>query len=315
MLDFDALKSAVSSRPKTAAAPGLLDGRFVRDLLTTQLRHLTAALHADHKLTPCLGVILVGDDPASHLYVRNKINLSKRVGIRSVQTHLPASVTQDHLLYALHRLNHDPQVHGILVQMPLPPHLDVDEVILSLDPLKDVDGFHPVNLGGLLLGRATLEPCTPRGIMTLCRAYDVPLAGQRAVVIGRSMNVGRPMAQMLTRADATVTVCHRHTRDLEDHVRQADLLVVAAGVPGLVPGPWIKPSAVVIDVGITRMPDGSLCGDVGFDQALPRARLITPVPGGVGPMTVATLMENTVRALCAQHQITLTPPHLAESPS
>ncbi len=201
----------------------------------------------------------------------------------------------------LHRLNDDEQTHGMLLQLPVPEGLDGDKAMRVIDPQKDVDGFHPVNLGSLMTSRSLLEPCTPRGVMTLLRSADVELTGREAVVIGRSLIVGRPMAQMLTRANATVTLCHRHTRNLDEIVGRADIVVVATGVAELVRGDWIKDDAVVVDVGISRR-DGRLVGDVEFDRAVLRADLITPVPGGVGPMTVATLLENTVRATCIHEE-------------
>ena len=224
------------------------------------------------------------------------------MGITSSYHEVSSDVTQTDLLALLDRLNDDRDVNGILLQLPLPDQLNAQRAILEIDPRKDVDGFHPVNLGFLMAHTSELEPCTPRGIMTMLRATGQSCQGKHAVVIGRSMIVGRPMSQMLVRAHATVTTCHRHTANLEPHVRDADILVVATGVPGLVKGDWIKEGAIVCDVGMNRQ-DGRLCGDVEFDAALERAAYITPVPGGVGPMTVATLLENTVRATCRAHGI------------
>ena len=299
MIDQSLLQHAVQSHARRRP-PGRMDGRVVREAMVPQLAQIAASMHQGG-LEPTLAVILVGDDPASQIYVRHKIKLCQRVGVRSIKHELPQSISHQELMDHIRALNLAPQVHGVLVQMPLPPQIELEEVILAIHPRKDVDGFHPNNLGGLLMGKGVLEPCTPRGIMTLCRAYQVPLAGTEAVVVGRSMNVGRPMAQMLTRADATVTVCHRHTQDFESHVRRAGLLVVATGVPHLIPASWLPPKATVIDVGITRMPDGSLRGDVEPDDERPG--LTTPaVPGGVGPMTVVTLIENTLRAAAMQAQ-------------
>jgi methylenetetrahydrofolate dehydrogenase (NADP+)/methenyltetrahydrofolate cyclohydrolase len=283
------------TRAAAAATPPLLDGRAVAAALRAQLAAAVERL-AGRGHRPTLALVRVGDDEASEIYVRFKVRACRELGIRSIHRHFEADVDRDSFLDELDDIVAREDVDGVLVQLPLPPHLPEEEVIERIEPGKDVDGFHPLNLGRLMAGRARLEPCTPRGIMTLLRAADVLPLGRRAVVIGRSRIVGRPMAQMLMRADATVTVCHRHTRDLEAEVRRAEILVVATGVAGLVPGSWIREGAVVIDVGITRLEDGSLGGDVEFERARDRASRITPVPGGVGPMTVATLMENTVRA-------------------
>lgn len=281
-----------------AADDNLMSGRQLKAEMLRQLAMATQILRHTHQVIPCLAVVQIGDHPASNVYVRHKINACKKTGIKSLLHHLPESTTEAELSTLLDELNQDDSVHGILVQLPLPAQIDPQAAILRVNPDKDVDGYHPANLGYLMAWRGTLEPCTPRGIMTLCRAYGVGLEGVHAVVVGRSMTVGRPMAQMLMRANATVTVCHRYTYDLAEKVAQADVLVVATGVPRLIKGAWIKPGATVIDVGITRQEDGSLCGDVEFDVARERAGLITPVPGGVGQMTVATLLENTVRAAC-----------------
>lgn len=273
----------------------VIDGKALAAYVRARAREEVDGLAA-RGVTLRLAVVLVGDDAASAVYVRNKVRACEEVGIASESIHLPRNVTQETLLALVRRLNRDEGVDGILVQLPLPDHISVDAVIDTVDPSKDVDGFHPANLGSLM-GRGTpLQPCTPAGVMTMLSSIGVPLAGLDAVVVGRSVIVGRPMSQMLLRAHATVTTCHRYTRDLESHVRRADLLVVATGVPGLVPGEWVKPGAVVIDVGINRGPDGRLIGDVGFEAARERASAITPVPGGVGPMTIAMLMWNTVLA-------------------
>jgi methylenetetrahydrofolate dehydrogenase (NADP+)/methenyltetrahydrofolate cyclohydrolase len=260
---------------------------------------------AGRGIRPHLSVVRVGDDPASDIYVRHKIRACEKVGIASSHIHLPADISQADLLARLDELNADAEVNGILVQLPLSEHHSPQQAIMEIDPRKDVDGFHPHNLGCLVVGRTELEPCTPRGIMTMLRAAGVECRGKNAVVVGRSMIVGRPMVQMLVRADATVTACHKYTEDLADHVRRADIVVVATGVAGLIKGEWVKPGAVIVDVGMTRREDGTLHGDVEFDAARERASLITPVPGGVGPMTVATLMENTIRATCAYHRLAI----------
>jgi methylenetetrahydrofolate dehydrogenase (NADP+)/methenyltetrahydrofolate cyclohydrolase len=257
-------------------------------------------------IVPKLAVVLVGDDPASHTYVKFKVKACAEVGIESSKTVLPADTSPDQLYSFLAELNADESVHGILVQLPLPDQLDAADAIEHISPEKDVDGFHPLSLGRLMSYIGTLEPCTPRGVMTMLRAYDVDLRGKTAVVVGRSIMVGRPMAQMLVRANATVTVCHRHTQDLAAAVAQADVVVVATGVAELIKGAWIKPGAVVIDVGQSHV-NGRIIGDVEFDAARERASLITPVPGGVGPMTVATLMENTIRAAASQAGVAIEP--------
>ncbi|HEX5307080.1 MAG TPA: bifunctional methylenetetrahydrofolate dehydrogenase/methenyltetrahydrofolate cyclohydrolase FolD, partial [Dyella sp.] len=240
--------------------------------------------------------ILVGADPASAVYVRNKRKACKQVGFESFDFDLPAETSQAELFALVDRLNADPAVHGILVQLPLPPHVNAAALIDRIDPRKDVDGFSAINLGHLALRRFGLRPCTPKGVMTLLGHTDRPVRGQHAVVVGASNHVGRPLVLELLIAGCTTTCCHRFTRDLESFVRQADIVIVAVGKPGLVKGEWIKPGAVVIDVGINRLDDGRLVGDVEFAPAAERASWITPVPGGVGPMTVATLMENTLEA-------------------
>jgi methylenetetrahydrofolate dehydrogenase (NADP+)/methenyltetrahydrofolate cyclohydrolase len=241
-------------------------------------------------------VVLVGDDAASSVYVRKKREACHQVGFRSFDHDLPGSTTQAELFALIDQLNADPAVHGILVQSPLPPHIDEDALVDRIDANKDVDGFQAVNVGRLALRRFGLRPCTPKGVMTLLGHTDRPVRGQHAVVVGVSNHVGRPLALELLIAGCTTTCCHRFTQDLEGFVRQADILIVAVGKAGLVKGEWIKPGAVVIDVGINRLDDGRLVGDVDFKPAAERASWITPVPGGVGPMTVATLLENTLEA-------------------
>jgi methylenetetrahydrofolate dehydrogenase (NADP+)/methenyltetrahydrofolate cyclohydrolase len=242
--------------------------------------------------------VLVGEDPASAVYVRNKRKAARKVGIRAVDHDLPADTSNATLLELIDRLNADPDIHGILVQLPLPDRRDATGLIHRIDPRKDVDGFHPENVGHLALRQFGLRPCTPRGITTLLAYTDRPVRGQTAVIVGVSNHVGRPMAMELLIAGCTTISCHKFTprEVLEAQVRQADIVVVAAGRPELIPGEWIKPGAVVIDVGINRMDEGRLVGDVGFEAASKRASWITPVPGGVGPMTVATLMQNTLEA-------------------
>lgn len=276
----------------------ILDGKRIADHLLDELAARVVARVAAGKTAPGLAVVLVGDDPASAVYVRNKRRAAAKVGIRAIDYDLPADSDDASLIALIDRLNADPDVHGILLQLPLPGHRDATEVIHRIDPRKDVDGFHPENVGHLALRQFGLRPCTPRGITTLLAYTDQPVRGQSATIVGVSNHVGRPMAMELLIAGCTTTCCHRFTPPdvLERSVRQADILVVAVGRPGLIPGEWVKPGAVVIDVGINRLDDGQLVGDVGFDAARQRASWITPVPGGVGPMTVATLMQNTLEA-------------------
>lgn len=245
---------------------------------------------------PALAVIQVGDDPASGVYVRNKRRACEQAGIRSLMYALPAETTQAELLALVGTLNHNTLVHGILVQLPLPEHIDAATVLERIHPNKDVDGFHPCNIGRLAVRMPDLRSCTPYGVMRLLALAHTDMKGMHAVVVGASNHVGRPMGLELLLAGCTVTTCHRFTRDLSEQVAKADILVVAVGRPGLVRGEWIKPGATVVDVGINRQADGTLCGDVEFEVAAARAGWITPVPGGVGPMTVAILMENTLRA-------------------
>nr|WP_315038082.1 bifunctional methylenetetrahydrofolate dehydrogenase/methenyltetrahydrofolate cyclohydrolase FolD [uncultured Neisseria sp.] len=246
--------------------------------------------------TPCLAVVLVGDDPASAVYVRNKKLTCQKSGIESRSYELPSETTQDDLLKLVDELNGDPAVDGILVQLPLPAHIDSQAVLERIEPHKDVDGFHPYNVGRLVVKMPLMRPCTPKGVMTLLEAYGIDPKGKKAVIVGASNIVGRPQALELLLSRATVTICHSATQNLADEVAAADILVVGVGIPNFVKGEWVKPGAVVIDVGINRLDDGSLCGDVEFDVAKERASMITPVPGGVGPMTIATLLENTLHA-------------------
>ncbi|WP_432473577.1 bifunctional methylenetetrahydrofolate dehydrogenase/methenyltetrahydrofolate cyclohydrolase FolD [Amphritea sp. HPY] len=248
------------------------------------------------KRAPCLAVVLVGFDAASQVYVRNKKNACKEVGIESVSYDLPADTTQLQLLDLVDELNADSKIDGILVQLPLPEHLEANEILERIRPGKDVDGFHPFNLGRLAQRLPALRPCTPKGVMTLLESTGEEIRGKDAVIVGASNIVGRPMTLELLLAGCTTTTTHRFTKDLAGHVQRADIVVVGVGKPGLVKGEWIKPGAMVIDVGINRLDDGRLVGDVDYDIASQRAGWITPVPGGVGPMTVATLMENTLEA-------------------
>lgn len=274
----------------------LLDGKAAAALMLESLRAQVAEGVAVGRPRPGLATVIVGEDPASQVYVRNKRRACERVGLGNQHHELPANSGQQTLLRLIRALNADPQVHGILVQLPLPRGhgYDENEVLAALDPAKDADGFHPLNQGALLQGRPAPLPCTPRGVMHLLAAAQVSLAGKHAVVVGRSNIVGKPVALLLLREHATVTICHSRTADLGSEVARADVLIAAVGVPRLVRGEWIKPGAVVVDVGVNRLPDGSLCGDVEFEEAARRAAWITPVPGGVGPMTIAMLLRNTV---------------------
>ena len=276
----------------------LLDGKGIADRLLDDLAARVQARLAAGQSRPGLAVVLVGDDPASAVYVRNKRRACLKVGIEAHDFDLPADTSDAELIALIDRLNADPGIHGILLQLPLPGGRDGREIIQRIDPRKDVDGFHPENVGRLALRQFGLRPCTPRGITTLLGYTDRPVRGANAVVVGVSNHVGRPMVLELMIAGCTVTACHKFTprEVLQRQIEQADILVVAVGRPGIVPGEWVKPGAVVIDVGINRMDDGRLVGDVGFDVARDRASWITPVPGGVGPMTVATLMQNTLEA-------------------
>lgn len=247
-------------------------------------------------MNPGLAVVLVGDDQASATYVRSKLRDCEECGIASFDYKLPAHTSQDEVLKLVRDLNEDPLVTGILVQMPLPSHLDAEEIIETISPLKDVDGFHPTSLGRLVRGLPGLRPCTPAGIMAMLDEYGIDAAGKNAVIVGRSSIVGKPMAFMLLERDATISVAHSHTRDLDKICRSADILVVACGIAKLVKGDWVRPGATVIDVGMDRDENGALCGDVDYDDVFDVAGAITPVPGGVGPMTRAMLMSNVVTA-------------------
>ncbi|MGJ7456220.1 bifunctional methylenetetrahydrofolate dehydrogenase/methenyltetrahydrofolate cyclohydrolase FolD [Halomonas sp. RA08-2] len=274
----------------------LIDGKSIAARVRQQVARQVQARRDAGARVPGLAVVLVGEDAASAVYVRNKHHACVEAGIESFSHTLPAETTQLELETLVDVLNADPAVDGILVQLPLPAHLDARPILERIRPDKDVDGFHPYNLGRLAQRMPMLRPCTPKGVMTLLEQCDIRVRGLDATVVGASNIVGRPMALELMLAGCTTTVCHRFTRNLEAHVRRADLLVVAVGKPGLVKGEWVKEGAIVIDVGINRLEDGRLVGDVDFAAAAERASWITPVPGGVGPMTVATLLENTLQA-------------------
>jgi methylenetetrahydrofolate dehydrogenase (NADP+)/methenyltetrahydrofolate cyclohydrolase len=277
----------------------LIDGRSISRQIRDEVRSRIQERRANGERAPGLAVILVGSDPASQIYVRNKRTACEEVGIVSRDYDLPGTTTQAELLALIGQLNDDPAIDGILVQLPLPAHINEPAVIEHISPVKDVDGFHPYTVGRLAQRIPMLRPCTPYGVMTLLKRIGVDPKGRQAVVVGASNHVGRPLALEFLLAGATTTVAHRFTRDLRSCVETAEILAVAVGKPGIVPGAWIRPGAVVLDIGITRLPDGKLVGDVEFEAARARASWITPVPGGVGPMTVATLLQNTLTAAVA----------------
>nr|WP_294839847.1 bifunctional methylenetetrahydrofolate dehydrogenase/methenyltetrahydrofolate cyclohydrolase FolD [uncultured Methylotenera sp.] len=275
----------------------IINGKAIADNLLDSIKERINQRLLANKRAPGLAVILIGADPASAIYVRNKRLACEKVGIHSVAYDLPATTTEQELLALITQLNQDDTIDGILVQSPLPPQIEEEHVIECISPSKDVDGFHPYNIGRLAVRQPTLRSCTPFGVIKMLEATGINLMGLDALVVGVSNHVGRPMGLELLLAGCTVTSCHRHTKDLARMVAQADLVVAAAGKPGLIKGEWIKPGAIVIDIGINRLEDGRICGDVDFNVAKERAGFITPVPGGVGPMTVATLMENTLLSL------------------
>lgn len=278
-----------------------IDGKAIAAELKAEIRRSVLSLTQAGHRPPGLAVILVGADPASEVYVNSKRKSCEEIGFKSLSYDLPDTTSQRELLALIDELNDDPTIDGILVQSPLPDQIDEQKIVERIRTTKDVDGFHPYNVGRLALRMPHLESCTPRGIMTLLKSTGENIRGKHAVIVGASNHVGRPMALELLLAGCTTTITHRFTDDLSYHVKQADIVVVAVGIPGLVKGEWIKPGAIVIDVGINRQADGKLIGDVEFDVAAQRASFITPVPGGVGPMTVATLMENTYIAATALH--------------
>lgn len=286
------------TRAATATAR-IIDGKALAATVRAGLRVRVKALRAGG-LQPGLAVILVGDNPASRVYVGNKVRACEECGVRSFRFELPGNVDEERVLELIARLNADPEVHGILVQLPLPPQIGLRRVLESIAVDKDVDGFHLYNVGGLVVGGSVFPPCTPYGIELLLQATGVDVAGMDVVVVGASNIVGKPIALMLLQKEATVTICHARTRNLAQHTILADILIVAAGRPGLISGPMVRQGAIVIDVGINRLPDGRIVGDVDFEEVCKRASWITPVPGGVGPMTVTMLIENTLRSAEAQ---------------
>ena len=291
----------------TAMGTKIIDGKAFAAGLRAKVAAQVDALKRRHDIAPGLAVVLVGKNPASEVYVRNKVRRTRAAGLHSFEHRLPAATPQDDLLGLVRRLNRDPRVSGILVQLPLPRQISADAVIATIAPEKDVDGFHVANAGLLAIGGEGMVPCTPLGCLMLLKDRLGDLAGARALVLGRSNIVGRPMAQLLVRESCTVTIAHSRTRDLAGECRRADILVAAVGRPRMIPGDWVRPGAVVIDVGINRVDAGNgktmLAGDVDFESALPVAGGITPVPGGVGPMTIACLLHNTVLATCRRHGV------------
>ncbi|ERS81302.1 MAG TPA: bifunctional 5,10-methylene-tetrahydrofolate dehydrogenase/5,10-methylene-tetrahydrofolate cyclohydrolase [Marinobacter hydrocarbonoclasticus] len=279
----------------------LINGKEIAAQVRQQVAAGVEARKQKGLRAPGLAVVLVGHDPASQVYVGNKRKACEQAGILSLSYDLPEDTSQAALEALVDELNENPAVDGILVQLPLPSHLDADPILVKIRPDKDVDGFHPYNIGRLMQRKPTLRPCTPAGVITLLDSIGTPYKGQHAVIVGASNIVGRPMSMELLLKGATTTVCHRFTDNLEKFVGEADILVAAVGKPGIIKGEWVKPGATVIDVGINRMDDGKLCGDVDFDAAAERAAYITPVPGGVGPMTIATLLENTLYAADVLH--------------
>ncbi|MFT5283837.1 MAG: methylenetetrahydrofolate dehydrogenase (NADP+)/methenyltetrahydrofolate cyclohydrolase [Glaciecola sp.] len=279
----------------------LIDGKKIAKQVRNNVAAHIEVLKEANKRLPGLAVILVGSNPASQVYVAHKTKACAEVGLVSKEFTLPATTKQQSILDLVEQLNNDPEIDGILVQLPLPAGLNADEVLERIHPSKDVDGFHPYNIGRLAQRMPALRPCTPKGIMTMIETTKRKIKGMDAVIVGASNIVGRPMGLELLLAGCTVTTCHKFTKDLQTHVQRADLLVVAVGKPHFIPGEWIKPGAIVIDVGINRLSDGSLTGDVDFEVAKDRAHWITPVPGGVGPMTVASLIENTLEAYVEYH--------------
>jgi len=273
-----------------------MDGKLVSAYVKENVKQEVEGFIKDTGVTPALAVVVVGNDPASAVYVRNKHRACLAVGIASYEYALPEETTESELLALIRDLNQKPEIHGILVQLPLPRHISEEKVLLAIDPKKDVDAFHPTNVGCLVAGNYDFLPCTPAGVMELLRYYKTEIDGKHCVILGRSNIVGKPMAHLMLEANATVTVCHSHTKNLADITRQADILVVAIGKAEFVHADMVKPGAVVIDVGINRLPDGALAGDVATREVEAVASAITPVPGGVGPMTIAILMKNTLTA-------------------
>ena len=281
----------------------IIDGKKVSAEVKEQVRQETLRLKEKHGVTPGLAVVIVGDDPASRVYVNNKKKACELVGFKSEEYALPASTSQEELLDLVRTLNDKQDINGILVQLPLPKHLDDKAVIEAINPVKDVDAFHAVNVGKIMLGEYDFLPCTPAGVMEMLHSYDIPVEGKECVVIGRSNIVGKPMGMLLLHENGTVTICHSRTKNLAAVCARADILVAAVGIPKFVKADMVKEGAVVIDVGMDRDENGKLCGDVDFENVKDKCSFITPVPGGVGPMTISTLMKNTLKACKLQNGI------------
>ena len=276
--------------------PNIIDGKAISAAIRGEIAEKVKQLKAEKGIVPGLAVIIVGEDPASKVYVRNKHRACEEVGFASFGYELPAETTEQELLALVEKLNRDDAVHGILVQLPLPKHLDEEKILLAIDPRKDVDAFHPYNVGKIMIGNYDFLPCTPAGVMELLHRSNIEIAGKECVVVGRSNIVGKPQAMLLLQANGTVTIAHSRTKDLREVCRRADILVAAVGKPEFFDASYVKEGAVVIDVGINRRADGKLCGDVNYEDVAPHTSYITPVPGGVGPMTIAMLMQNTLTA-------------------
>jgi methylenetetrahydrofolate dehydrogenase (NADP+)/methenyltetrahydrofolate cyclohydrolase len=274
----------------------LIDGKALAKKVRQEVAEEVERLKREQNIVPGLAVILVGDDPASHAYVKMKAKACEEVGFYSITHHMPDTISQDEIVNIIEMMNANPHIDGILVQLPLPKHIDTDTILEVIDPKKDVDGFHPFNVGRMVTGLDGFVPCTPLGVMKMFEAYDIDLQGKDVCVVGASNIVGKPMAALLLNANATVTVTHIHTKDLKAHTSRADIVVVGVGVPGLIKEDMVKEGAVVIDIGINRLEDGRLVGDVDFDAVAPKCSYITPVPGGVGPMTIAMLLSNTLKS-------------------
>ena len=274
----------------------LIDGKSLAKKVQTSISTEVAQLKQEKNIVPGLAVILIGDDPASHAYVKMKAKACENVGFYSISHNMPDTISQDEIIETIKMMNDNPRIDGILVQLPLPKHVDTDKILEVIDPKKDVDGFHAYNVGRLVTGLDSFVACTPLGVMKMFEAYNIDLKGQDVCVVGASNIVGKPMAALLLNAEATVTVTHIFTKDLKAHTSTADIIVVGVGVPGLIKEDMVKEGAIVIDIGINRMEDGSLVGDVDFENVSPKCSFITPVPGGVGPMTIAMLLSNTLKA-------------------
>jgi len=278
----------------------LIDGKSVAKKVQATVTTEVAQLKQEMNIVPGLAVILVGDDPASHAYVKMKAKACENVGLYSITHNMPDTISQDEIIATIEMMNNNPRIDGILVQLPLPKHIDTDKILEVIDPKKDVDGFHAYNVGRLVTGLDSFVPCTPLGVMKLFEEYEIDLRGKDVCVVGASNIVGKPMASLLLNAEATVTVTHIHTKDLKAHTSKADIIVVGVGVPGLIKEDMVKDGAVVIDIGTNRIEDGSLVGDVDFQNVSPKCSYITPVPGGVGPMTIAMLLSNTLKSAKAR---------------